>query len=1549
MNTGGPSGSQFVFVGDESLLLQCVVIAREAGHHVAAISTRSDGVRRAALEQGIDVLQPSELAEFVSDHQVDVLFSIANERVLGREVIEGVGLAINFHDGPLPAYKGLAVTTWAIHNGETSHAVTWHTMTAEVDAGEIVAVESFAIDPAETAFSLNARCYEAALKSFPAVLEALHDRSAFAPQDDAKGGWYGRYDRPVVLLEAQTSAAELERGVRALALGPRIRNRLGAVRWVVDDRAVVIGACRVEVSSGAPVGSIDASIAPEVRVSLRDADVVLSALTDPDGNDLAELRLSVTATVGSPAGLGAALAAADQHLARHESFWTDRLARVDVAVPAHVVFDDTAPFVAASVAVPDGCSTAELAAACLVWWARASAQPVVWFDHIDAAAVTSISQLAPLLRPALGRFSISEFDSFEVAFAGVDTELADISRRGPFLTDLVGRDPATRHHTTRPALALCFGADADASMSDASFVVMIDAVASTFEVRARLAPGSTSIDMCAEQIATVLAAARQRPSTSLSRVPIVSATEQARLDTWNATDLDSDRGATVDAQFRAQVARTPHAAAVSSGARTLSYAELSGHVDAFASTLRAVGAGEDSLIGLALDRDVELLVAVLAVLSIGAAYVPLDPEYPEDRLAYMVDDSGLVVLVGTADIAQRIGAAALPVVSPGDADTSAAAGDPGGHGPDDLAYVIYTSGSTGRPKGVMLQHGNVVNFFAAMDAVIDHDPPGTWLAVTSLSFDISVLELLWTVTRGFHVVVQRHGIASAANAGRAPVRAATATRPASISLFFFAAGDAQAGDGYRLLRESARVADEHGFEAIWLPERHFHEFGGAYPNPSVLAAAVAALTTSVAIRAGSVVLPLHASARVAEEWSVVDNLSHGRVGISFAPGWQPNDFVLNPDGYRTAKESLQTRIDEVRALWRGDSLDMTGPDGNTVAVRTLPRPVQAELPVWLTSAGTTATFERAGTMGVNLLTHLLGQSVDQLAANIEVYRRAWRDAGHDGDGHITVMLHTFLCADSEQARATAEQPMKRYLTSATGLLKDLASAFPTFANAGASADEAFRSLSESELDELLTIAARRYLDTSGLFGNVDDAGVMADEMSRIGVDEIACLIDFGIDTEPALESLQLLAELNDRLRAQSATAVDVAPAGHEHDGVGQIAARHRITHMQCTPSLAAMLLAEPGDREVLSRIDHLMVGGEALPDKLARELRSVLTGRLTNMYGPTETTIWSLVHEIAATHAGPVPIGKPIANTVIHVLDTEGEGVPIGALGELHIGGDGVARGYLNRDELTAQRFVDRPGLGRLYATGDLARIGDDGVVEFAGRVDFQVKIRGHRIELGEIETHLDEHPSVERSVVVARGDAGDARLVGFVVPAGGGDIDSGILRKHLMASLPDIMVPDVIVAIAELPLTPNGKVDRAALPADVGPAIAEIVVSEAAAPQDDLEQLVADVWVEQLRRGVGRTDNFFDLGGHSLLAVAVFRRLQQATGLPIALTDVFRYPTIAAFAAFLGQLGAKGGPEASATGPAAPTGADRGAMRRRMLDRRRGEAAGTSEGGAGQ
>ena len=1536
------------FIGDESLVVQCAGHARAAGVAVGFVASASEAVRAAATAAGLRAIAAVDAALAIEEEAPDALFSVANEFVLPAEVLTGVRIAVNFHDGPLPEYAGLGVTSWALIHGEAEHGITWHVMTEHVDQGDVLLARRFPITSDDTAFALNARCYESAIETFPAVLERVCRALQGEPSTTIGAGtptrFFGRYQRPLVAVDPALAADVLDRGVRALDLGGRIRNRMGAARWTGtrrgQDVGVLVTGTEVRPARVAP-GAVERH-GSSLLVGTVDGDLAIVGATELDGTPLELNEFDIDGwetTVVTLAGL-------DEHLARHETTWLRRLAQVDPGRPEHFgrhthAVTDTPRWAEYELAVAPNASIEATVARCVAWWRRIMRTATVWFELHDPTIDALLAAHRPLLRAPICRVEVPHARTGTIADVEgqVRSELAFAAGRGPFLCDLVARDPSTRGRATVPSLALTVGMHHSAELSPAALIELV-VTPDRVVLRGAADLGDDAIDRAAQSLAMVLTSTAH--DQTLGELPVWGAADAALVAALDDTRLDHDRTATVTSQFLEQLASTPQAPAVSAGATTVTYAELGARVEALAEALAAKGVVAGDLVGIALERGIDLIASVLATLRLGAAYVPLDPGYPADRLRFMVEDAGLSVVAGRrATVPSVLGAGhAVTIVDPSDVPSEPASSTMADRAirPEDTAYVIYTSGSTGIPKGVVLEHRNVVNFFAAMDEVIDVEPDATWLAVTSLSFDISVLELLWTLTRGVHVVVQQQSTKSAS----AEARRASEV---GMSLFFFAAAESEAADGYRLLMESARFADREGFEAVWVPERHFHAFGGAYPNPSVIAAAVAVATERVAIRAGSVVLPLHSSARVAEDWAMVDNLSRGRVGVAVAPGWQPNDFVLNPSAFETARASMPQRIDEVRRLWRGESVELPGPDGATVATRTLPRPVQQELQVWLTSAGSPETFERAGRMGLHLLTHLLGQSVDQLGEHIRLYRRSWEEAGHDGAGRVTLMLHAYLTRDGSQSRTQSEAPMKRYLGSAAGLIKNLASAFPTLARAGDGADEAFRSLTDDEVDELLTVAAHRYIDTSGLFGAPEDAADLVSRVADLGVDEVACLIDFGVDTEDVLEALPLLAETR-RLVCERRAAAAASAADSEvgtADGVAATVARHRVTHLQCTPSLAAMLLADPDDRAALAELRHLLVGGEALPEKLAAELRAVLRGRLTNMYGPTETTIWSLVHELPAVPDGPVPIGRPIANTTIEVLDDEELPVPVGALGQLHIGGEGVARGYLGRPELTAERFVARPGRGRTYATGDLVRLRPDGIVEFAGRVDHQVKVRGHRIELGEIESVLDQHPSIERSVVVARGVGAETRLVAFVVGRDGSVVDPGAARHHVAAHLPAIMVPEVIVALPTLPLTPNGKIDRNALPDEVAPSVAAGDLPSSP-PADEWEALVVGVWTEQLARPVGRTDNFFEIGGHSLLAVAVFRRLQERTGAAIALTDVFRYPTVAAFARHLERLAGRATDAApSAAAPVAASGADRAALRRQARARGRGDGGGGS------
>ncbi|HEY0601332.1 MAG TPA: MupA/Atu3671 family FMN-dependent luciferase-like monooxygenase, partial [Herpetosiphonaceae bacterium] len=1025
---------------------------------------------------------------------------------------------------------------------------------------------------------------------------------------------------------------------------------------------------------------------------------------------------------------------------------------------------------------------------------------------------------------------------------------------------------------------------------------------------------AATIERLLAQLQTLLECMIERIDQPLSEITLLSAADRHRLLVeWNATAAPYAQAACLHTLIERQVERTPDAIAVAFEEQQLTYAELNRRANQLAHHLRSLGVGPEQRVAICMKRSADLLVGLLAILKAGGAYVPLDPAYPAARLAFMLQDSAPTVLLTESRVAGQLPSTDARVVLL-DRAAAALAKQPTANpraaiAPEQIAYMIYTSGSTGQPKGVMVPHGPVVNFLTAMQSQIGCGSEDALLATTSISFDISVLELFWPLTQGAKVVLLAEHAASGIPAQAEQARS---DRAIDFSLFYFASDDSGVrGDKYRLLIEGAKFADQHGFTAVWTPERHFHEFGGLYPNPAITSAALATITQHVQLRAGSVVMPLHDPIRVAEEWSVVDNISKGRVGIAFASGWHANDFVFFPERYRDRKQATADGLAAVQKLWRGESLTVQSGAGNPIDVKIFPRPVQSELPIWITAAGNPETFIEAGRTGANILTHLLGQSLEDVAEKVRLYRAARAESGLDPDtGKVTLMLHTFIGADRDAVRETVREPFTSYLRSSAGLIANLAKSVNIAGD--------INSLSQADMDTLLAFAFDRYFETSALFGTVESCAEMVERLKLIGVDEIGCLVDFGVEAEQALaalEPLNTLRELTSR------------PAARAGASLSAQAQKHQATLLQGTPSLAKLLLLQPEAISSLRSLRALLLGGEALPASLAQQLLPMLSGRLINMYGPTETTIWSATHPVTSADESNVPIGTPIANTEIYILDTRLQPTPIGVAGELYIGGAGVTRGYYRHPALTAERyrpdpFGPRPG-GRIYKTGDLARYREDGTIEFLGRVDFQVKLRGFRIELGEIEAVLTQHPAIREAVVVARQDTADTRLVAYVVEEqknketkeqstenlpspiaigeGSGvratteDLSSS-LRNFIKERLPEYMVPSAFVTLDALPLTPNGKVDRKALPApDAGLAAVE---PSAMLPRTPTEEVVASLWERVLGvQHVGTHDNFFVLGGHSLLATQILSRVRETFQVELALSTLFNTPTVAGMA----------------------------------------------------
>lgn len=1527
-----------VIIGNESLLIGCAEAVLAQGHRIASVVSTDSSIRAWARDKDLAVLDsPGEIkASF------DWLLSIANLRVIPEHVLaQATKGAVNFHDGPLPRYAGLNTPNWALMAGEAQHGITWHVMEGGIDEGDILAQRLFDIAEDETAFSLNSKCYAAAMDSFDEVLAQLTaNELQRQPQDLSARSYFGKDHRPAAgaILDFNSSSQALCQLVRALDFGP-YWNPLCCAKLQLPDQILRVGKASPAEAGGestAPVGTVLSVTGAMITIATCDGAVALEDITTLAG---APIDLPALVSAGQQlAGLDPDVAQElTQALAKSqggESHWRRALAALQpVTVPLAGQTGTTGAtgHSRRDLSCPPDLSQEQTLAASLAWALLSTGEEqadVAFATPVpDACAATTAQRVNALISDWIP-LQVTRNLSVTALATQVQTEVQKARKFGGFALDLVARAPELGPHS-QPAIGI--SVDRDAALPGCILTVSLSGGALALHVDdAQLT--STAAELLAARLELVLGVIASHADTPLTDLPILPEAERKiLLQDWNQTACALPTETTIQQAFEAQVARTPEATALVFEGESYSYADLNARANALAARLQQLGVKPGSHVGVYIKRSADLLVGTLAVLKAGGAYVPLDPAYPSERIAHYLSDSQASVVVTQeamqaelpATEAQIVTVESLPATDLSAANVVSTAGGA------DLAYLIYTSGSTGSPKGVMVRQDNVANFFAAMDARIPHKSGDAWLAVTSLSFDISVLELFWTLSRGFKLVLSSDE--SRLELSNGPI--AISDRRMDFNLFYWGNDDGPGARKYHLLLEGAKFADANGFNAVWTPERHFHAFGGPYPNPAVTGAAVAAVTNNISVRAGSCVAPLHHPARIAEEWSVIDNLTNGRAGIGIASGWQPDDFVLRPENTPPAnKPAMYECIETLRKLWRGEEVAFPRQDGSMHAVITQPRPVSQELPVWVTTAGNPDTWREAGEIGANVLTHLLGQSIEEVGGKIRIYHDALRAAGRDpADYKVTLMLHSYLAETREEARHIAREPMKDYLRAAAGLIKQYAWAFPAFKRpkgVNNPFEMQLDMLGEDELEAILDFAFERYFEESGLFGTIEDALARTEQLKRIGVDEIACLIDYGIAPEVVLEGLKPLAEVLRRANTAQELAAD------DYSLSAQMM-RHGVSHMQCTPSMARMLVQDDEARMVMNRLQHLLVGGEALPGDLVGALREATPAQIHNMYGPTETTIWSTTSSVTEVPSGVAGIGSPVANTTVYVLDETQRPVPMGAAGELYIGGAGVTDGYWQRPDLTAERFVpdqhaagpNETGpvtAGKMYRTGDLVRWRADGELTFLGRTDHQVKIRGQRIELGEIEAALTAQPHVSGAIVVQRQLGKDAQLVGYITQESGKQIDLAALKATLARSLAAVMVPAHIVVLDAFPLTPNKKIDRKALPAPIlgkattgqgsGRDSGQVSGDESERARDDgaavtlsagVQGEIAKVWSRILGvEGIAAQDNFFTLGGHSLLAVQSHRDIRQALNLSkLSITDIFRFPTLAGLASHIETL----------------------------------------------
>jgi non-ribosomal peptide synthetase component F/methionyl-tRNA formyltransferase len=1430
-------------VGKRSLLALCGDRILARGHSIRFVATQNDEIAKWAASRNLPVLPLNfdRLATCLSDNPCDYLFSIVNDRVLPERVLclpkKG---AINFHDGLLPGYAGMYVTTWALVNGEKEHGISWHFMTKEIDVGSVVKEQRVAVSSDETAFTLNTKCYEAGFEAFQSLLTDLEQGtvSSRSHTSHATGRYYGLKKRPerIAVLDWSKPADELSALFRALDFG-RYENPIGRPKVVWGDRVLIPGRLTVlERKSTKRPGTFEPGAdSTTVAVHTTTNVIELGSFSTLDGQsvEVSSLSLPLADPKNGTVRDAQPPAELDQLLERicvHESFWATRLASRETItfpyVPSELRRDPiSTPLVRRQIDGRALCGTdkassfaARALAAVSLYLGRLSGKESFDLDYqghvldgLPREAASYFATVVPL------RIRLNWTGTFSEQIQSVETAVAEVEKRGTYARDLALRSPQiTKDHRQKlreiPDVAVAVLPNSGANphgIPQAGLAFLISPADSNIELVGKAALfDERLLTKIADELAHVVSQVAADCEKRLADVDIVAPAEQALLDRLNLDTRIAYEFLSLPQMFDEQAARTPEATAIVFHGQSISYRELHFRANQLANLLIARGVKRGDLVGVLMDRSIEMVVSLWAALKVGAAYVPLDPAYPSHRLAMMVEDARpALILTQTARIDQvaELKAAAIAVDEPSIFDGVGSESPSVPIEANDLAYVIYTSGSTGRPKGATVTQGNIQNFFLKLDREFAGDPPATWLGMTSISFDISVPELFWTLTRGGKVV----------------------------------------------LRGSPKT-DQPAPETTRPPRKI--DFSLLFRN--------------VAIRQGSTET---ASERLRREAS------------RFA---RANGFLIHPEGH--AETSTVEPVEQPSApCVKADD----HPDN----------------------------FQCAAQIGANILTRLLGQPIETLAKNIALYRRTWKESGYPGKGRVTLLVPTLVSANEQAVKTVVRGPLKAYLKREISLVREAAWDFPPFQKAseetGLTLDQFLTSLSESDLNELLDFAFERYYLTCGLFGSRSHCLAMVERLTEIGVDEIACLIDFG-SLEMGMTADQILEhlpELNSLRVAANSDQMDEDP-----DDIANLIERQGVTHLSCTPSRAASLTWDSRTRQALGRLKLMIMGGETLPEELARQLRSIVPGRIFNVYGPTETTVWSTMHELI-TVDGPLPIGKPIANTQLYVLDERRRPLPLLVPGELFIGGDGVGQGYYKRPELTETRFL-KTDHGTVYRTGDLVRLRPDGAVEFLGRLDDQVKIRGHRIELGEIEAVLESHASVRKAVVHPQDDAaGGKRLVAYVVPQAASDFDIDDLRAFLAGRLPEFMVPSHLELLSDLPTTPSGKVERRALPKpnfgtrrDAGRKVAP--------PSTATEQRLAELWQKLLEvPDIDRNDNFFELGGHSLLGMQAISQIQDIFGVRLS-TKTFLVSSLTQVAAEIDRLKAGAQPIREASEKAKPS-----------------------------
>jgi amino acid adenylation domain-containing protein len=1143
-------------IGEENLLIECAEILLQKKCKIEGILSPDPAVKQwANANKIINLANHQELLQLIKNAKCDCLLSIVNHTILSSEIINSVGKAINYHDALLPSYAGLNASAWAIINGETQHGITWHEMKAEIDTGNILKQVKIDLESSETALTLNAKCYQAAIAAFTElIVDLANERVTPTPQNLQQRSYFTRHQKPQNsgIIDFEQPAAVIDNLVRGLDFG-NYPNPLTTAKLLLNvsnglDYVIVNQVKKLATKSQQAPGTIVEIEANQLIVATASQDIALQAITNKqrEVSSIAELIAGYQLQIGQQLPLvtkelSTEIVKLTSQLAPGENYWRKQLTQwqpLNLPGVKKTITSDTSEnyrrvklplsqkvidFIQQTYGIT---KTSEVIIAIFaIYLARLSGnqQISLGFEFSGEQAISPwFASCVP------GNISIAPTENITPVIEAIAKRLKLNQQHQTYATDLIARYPQLAKKPND--FTVTVAQNTEIASGHLTLLVFDPEYFWLYNTKIFC---EERISIMLEQWKTLVEGIVSHDLLPISQLPLISPSETKRVLEWNQTSRDYPAELCLHQLFEARVVEDPDEIAVVCQGKSLTRRELNSQANRLARHLQQLGVQPEALVGVCLERSLEMAIAVFAILKAGGAYVPLDPNYPAARLNYLLEDACVDVLLTQEKLLKRLPETSAQIICLDQNWETTAASDTNPISPvnsHNLAYVIYTSGSTGNPKGVAIEHHSAVNTLCDLEKRFAVGPQDRVLAVSSLSFDLSVYDLFGVLGSG-----------------------------------------------------------------------------------------------------GTAIIPQPATCPEPEHW-------------------------------------LELIIQEQVTIWN----------------------------------------------------------------------------------------------------------------SAPALL------------------------------ELL----------------------------------VNYLIAYGQELP---SSLRLILLSGDRIN----------------------------------PNLVIQL------------------------QNLNPQLQIISLG------GATEASIWSIYYPLPQNWpAGKtIPYGCPLDNQSFYILDSQQQLAPIGAIGELYIGGVGVARGYLHRQELTASKFILIPPQSplykqdrgdRLYKTGDLGRYLEDGNIEFLGRIDNQVKIRGVRIELGEIEAALLQCPEIQETLVTVNSHNSErSSLVAYSILKPNLTLTSQQLRNLLKTQLPEHTIPATFIFLDTFPLTPNGKVDLKAL---LETPTKELEINDDLLPlQDPLECKLSQIWSQILNvRAIARDDNFFDLGGNSLLALRLFKQIQKAFEINLPLATLFTAPTIAQLASLM-------------------------------------------------